>query len=296
MLMLLPSVEPIERHVSQWLDSLSASGASPRTIAAYGRDVRAVVALLPPNTDARQLGPAALDRALSGLTGAPASLQRARSAVRAWGRWLEQMELVAGNPARAIRTKRLPGTPPDHLSDSEVRRLLKVVRQTDTTAARRDRVWVEVLLHTGIRVSELAGLDLQDVDLESKHLRVRVKGGAVQTRFLRTDLRALLARHLRERHRSGSVGSGESALWLSNQGTRLTVRQIQRQLQGWLRAAGIEKRLGPHGLRHTFATALYERSRDLLVVQRALGHASVETTRRYTHLCDDALQEAIERL
>lgn len=293
MLMLLPSVEPLERHVSRWLDSLSASGASPRTIAAYGRDVRVVVALLPPGTDASTLGPAALDRALSGLTGAPASLQRARSAVRAWGRWLEQMEVVGSNPARSIRTRRLPSTPPDHLTDSEVRRLLRTVRQTDTAAARRDRVWLEVLLHTGIRVSELAGLDIPDVDLESRHLRVRVKGGAVQTRFLRTDLRALLSRHLRERRRSGSAGS---ALWLSNQGTRLTVRQIQRQLQGWLRAAGIEKRLGPHGLRHTFATALYERSRDLLVVQRALGHASVETTRRYTHLCDDALQEAIERL
>lgn len=278
-----------------WVASMRAASASPRTIDAYGRDVGYILGYVPRPAGAAALTPESLDRALSADTRdrAPSSVQRARAALRAFGAWLADTGRCAQNPARNIKVRRVSGASPDHLTDAEVRRLLKTVRQTDTATARRDRVWIEVLLWTGIRVGELASLDIADIDLDDKHMRVRVKGGAVVSKFLRTDLRGLLSRHIKAVKKQGGQ---DGALWLSNQGTRLTVRQIERQCGAWLSAAGIAKRLGPHGLRHTFATSLYERTGDVLLVQRALGHANIETTKRYTHINDEEMQDAIERL
>jgi integrase/recombinase XerC len=141
----------------------------------------------------------------------------------------------------------------------------------------------------------LVDLDLEDVDLDAKHLRVRhAKGNVPQLKFLKTDLRSLLRSYLAERRR---VGNGEcSALFLSNRETRLSPRQVARRLEHWLEAAGIAKHIGPHALRHTFATHLYSKTGDILVVQRALGHRDLSTTQVYTHLVDGVLEEAIERL
>jgi len=297
-LAILNPPDTLDLLCQDWLDSMRAAGQSPRTVDAYGRDVRMVLGYIPRPAGLQSLTPAALDLALSADTRdrSPSTVQRARAALRSFGAWLEDTERLAQNPARNIKTHRIATTPPDHLTDQEVKRLLKTIRQTDTAAARRDRVWVETLLWTGMRVGELASLDLDDLDLDDKHLRVRVKGGATQVKFLRTDLRSLLARYLKTRRKACTVDPQDRALWLSNQGTRLTVRQIERRLAGWLAAAGITKQLGPHGLRHTFATSLYGRTGDVLLVQRALGHASVETTRRYTHLNDEEMHDAIERL
>lgn len=289
---LLPTPDPLQSSVKAWLNSIQAAGASPHTVNAYERDLRTVLQHLPLVT-VQELTPLMLDRAVATLTGSPSSIQRTRAALRAWGRWLELTDQVQRNPARAIKTKRLPSAPPDYLSDAEVKRLLKTVRQTDTATARRDRVWLEVMLWTGIRVGELVSLNVDDIDLETKHLRVRVKGGAIQTKFLKTELRTLLKTYIKARK---GANTQQEALFLSNQGTRLTVRQIERQLKHWLTAAGIQKRLGPHGLRHTFATNLYGRTRDILMVQRALGHANVETTTRYAHMSTDTLQDAIDAL
>jgi len=93
------------------------------------------------------------------------------------------------------------------------------------------------------------------------------------------------------------MGTGECApLFLSNRDTRLTARQVARRLDAWVKAAGIAKHLGPHALRHTFATHLYAKSGDILIVQRALGHANLSTTQVYTHLLDGALEDAMERM
>jgi integrase/recombinase XerC len=158
----------------------------------------------------------------------------------------------------------------------------------------RDRVVIELFLGTGIRLQELVDLDIDDVDLDAKHLHVRAKGDVPQVKFLKSKLRSLLRSYLKERRRQGD---GERrAMFLSNRGTRLSERQVARRLERWLKAAGIEKQLTPHGLRHTFATHLYSRTGDILVVQRALGHRDLSTTQIYTHLVDGMLEDAIERL
>lgn len=217
-----------------------------------------------------------------------------KAAVRAFFAWASEAGVVDDNPARSIRMHRLPRKLPVFLTAVEKKRLLKELKGRTDFSALRDRAMIEVLLGTGIRLGELAALDMDDIDLDVKHVRVRAKGNVPQVKFIKTDLRTLLCRYLAERRRHGRPEM--EALFLSNRDDRLCQRQIANRLAYWLRKAGIDKELTPHGLRHTFATHLYGATNDLLVVQRALGHRDVSTTQIYTHLVDGQLEEALERL
>jgi len=284
---------------------LSAEGRSPATIAAYRRDLALVARVageLAPGIACREVTAGLLDQVFS--AGAvtesergprsAASLHRMKAAVRAFFAWAVEAGVVEDNPARSIRMHRLPRKLPVFLTTAEKKRLLKELKGRTDFSALRDRAVIEVLLGTGIRLGELAALDMDDIDLDAKHLRVRAKGNVPQVKFIKTDLRTLLRRYLAERRRHGRPEM--EALFLSNRDGRLCQRQIANRLAHWLRKAGIEKELTPHGLRHTFATHLYGATNDLLVVQRALGHRDVSTTQIYTHLVDGQLEEALERL
>ena len=284
---------------------LSAEGRSPATIAAYRRDLALVARVageLAPGIVCRAVTAGLLDQVFSagavieserGQRSA-ASLHRMKAAVRAFFAWAVEAGVVEDNPARSIRMHRLPRKLPVFLTTAEKKRLLKELKGRTDFSALRDRAMIEVLLGTGIRLGELAALDMDDIDLDAKHLRVRAKGNVPQVKFIKTDLRTLLRRYLAERRRHGRPEM--EALFLSNRDGRLCQRQIANRLAHWLRKAGIEKELTPHGLRHTFATHLYGATNDLLVVQRALGHRDVSTTQIYTHLVDGQLEEALERL
>ncbi|ADK85191.1 integrase family protein [Desulfarculus baarsii DSM 2075] len=284
---------------------LSAEGRSPATIAAYRRDLALVARVageLAPGIVCRAVTAGFLDQVFSdgavteserGPRSA-ASVHRMKAAVRAFFAWAVEVGVVDDNPARSIRMHRLPRKLPVFLTTAEKKRLLKELKGRTDFSALRDRAMIEVLLGTGIRLGELAALDMDDIDLDAKHLRVRAKGNVPQVKFIKTDLRTLLRRYLAERRRHGRPEM--EALFLSNRDGRLCQRQIANRLAHWLRKAGIEKELTPHGLRHTFATHLYSATNDLLVVQRALGHRDVSTTQVYTHLVDGQLEEALERL
>ena len=284
---------------------LSAEGRSPATISAYRRDLALVARVageLAPGIVCREVTVGFLDQVFS--AGAvtesergprsAASLHRMKAAVRAFFAWAVEAGVVEDNPARSIRMHRLPRKLPVFLTTAEKKRLLKELKGRTDFSALRDRAMIEVMLGTGIRLGELAALDMDDIDLDAKHLRVRAKGNVPQVKFIKTDLRTLLRRYLAERRRHGRPEM--EALFLSNRDGRLCQRQIANRLAHWLRKAGIEKELTPHGLRHTFATHLYGATNDLLVVQRALGHRDVSTTQIYTHLVDGQLEEALERL
>jgi integrase/recombinase XerC len=284
---------------------LSAEGRSPATISAYRRDLALVARVadeLAPGIVCRTVTAGLLDQVFS--AGAvtesergprsAASLHRMKAAVRAFFAWASEAGVVDDNPARSIRMHRLPRKLPVFLTTAEKKRLLKELKGRTDFSALRDRAIIEVLLGTGIRLGELAALDMDDIDLDAKHLRVRAKGNVPQVKFIKTDLRTLLRRYLAERRRHGRPEM--EALFLSNRDGRLCQRQIANRLAHWLRKAGIEKELTPHRLRHTFATHLYGATNDLLVVQRALGHRDVSTTQIYTHLVDGQLEEALERL
>lgn len=302
----LPRPEPFEQAVEAFGRRLAADGRSPNTISAYLRDLKCFAGVLSarhPGVTTSQATPSMLDEALtapavlrtvSDTPRSPASLHRFKAAVRSFFTWLEETGQASENPARSVTLRRVPRTPPSFLTEAEKRRLLKEIRGRSSTMAIRDRVVIELFLGTGIRLQELVDLDIDDVDLDAKHLHVRAKGDVPQVKFLKSKLRSLLRGYLKERRRQGD---GEcQALFLSNRGTRLSERQVARRLELWLKAAGIEKQLTPHSLRHTFATHLYSRTGDILVVQRALGHRDLSTTQIYTHLVDGVLEDAIERL
>ena len=305
-LRLLPRPEPFEQEVEAFGRRLAADGRSPNTISAYLRDLKCFAGVLSarnPGVTISQVTSGMLDEALtapavlrtvSDTPRSPASLHRFKAAVRSFFSWLEETGQASENPARSVTLRRVPRTPPSFLTEAEKRKLLKELRGRSSTLAIRDRVVIELFLGTGIRLQELVDLDIDDVDLDAKHLHVRAKGDVPQVKFLKSKLRSLLRGYLKERRRQGDREC--RALFLSNRGSRLCERQVARRLEHWLKAARIEKQLTPHALRHTFATHLYSRTGDILVVQRALGHRDLSTTQIYTHLVDGVLEDAIERL
>ena len=299
---------PLGQALQAFLFHLQAEGASPLTVSVYARDLNRVLTVLEETHHAVplwQVTPAQLEVTLNteALTQsrkhtplAPATQHRRRAAVKSFFTWAERQGHIAENPAANLKLGRLPRKPPVFLSEGEKKRLLKVLRDRTSPLARRDRVVIELFLGTGIRLAELASLNTDDVDLDAKHLRVRVKGGEIQVKFLKTDLRILLRRHLKERMHMVAVPGDTEAMFLSNQGRRLSSRQIARRLDEWVNAAGITKHITPHKLRHTFATHLYGKTGNLLLVKRAMGHRDIGSTQVYTHLSDESLEEALEQL
>ncbi|MCZ7600344.1 MAG: tyrosine-type recombinase/integrase [Gammaproteobacteria bacterium] len=281
---------------------LEADGKSPHTISCYGRDLGLLLAFAG-DVDASALSADLLARFLLSApvttthTGVPrgeASLGRIKACLRSFGRYLANVGATGRDPADWIKIKRHEREAPSFLSPAEVKALLKAVAARTGEAAERDLVMLRVLLGTGIRLAELVGLDLSDVRLDEKHLRIkRAKGGKPQVRFLNTELRAVLRKYVQRRSKAMAE---TDALFLSNRDRRISTRQVQERMGLWLAWAGLDGKITVHGLRHTFATLLYGRTKNLLLVARALGHARVTTTQVYAHITDDDLEDALESL
>lgn len=304
---LLQPSNDLEQSLDAFAVRLRALGRSEHTISSYLRDLRLFVRVLSdehPGASLRDITPATMDAVLASPAithsadasqRSPATVHRLKASVRSFFAWAVDARLVESNPAKSVVTKRLARRPPAFLTEAEKRRLLKELRDRTEPRTRRDRVIFELFLGTGIRLSELAGLDVDDVDLDGKHIRVLGKGSVPQVKFIKSSLRTVLRAYLTDRRRVADDGECP-ALFVSSRGTRLCGRQIALRLTHWLDRAGIVRRITPHGLRHTFATHLYAKTSDLLLVKRALGHQDISTTEIYTHLADEALEEAIERL
>lgn len=303
---LVPASEPLMSAIQSFGRRLEAEGRSPKTVSAYLRDLSYMADALikrHPRTALDNVTSDMIDEVLTspeimqsarGSARSRASMHRFKAAVRSFFSWAEQIGIVTENPTTSLTLRRLPRTPPRFLTEAEKRRLLKELRSRSSLLAKRDRVIIEIFLGTGIRLQELVDLDIEDIDLDAKHLFVCAKGSVPQVKFLKSNLRSLLRTYLIKRRR---MGDGECrALFLSNRDERLCNRQVARRLTYWLKAARIDKKLSPHSLRHTFATHLYSRTGDILIVQRALGHRDLSTTLVYTHLVDGALEDALELL
>ncbi len=292
----------LDQAIQQLLTHQLASGRSPHTIGAHQRDLRLLVACLGPDAEVADITAADLDtffldeRVTCQAGGSPkasTSINRTRSTVKAFFRLLAENGHLDRNPAAGISIRRTCRKPPVYLTSDEVRTLLKTIRAHKGWQAERDLVIVQLFLHTGIRLSELVNLDIADVNLIEKRITIKAKGGQTVTRFLNTKVRAVLHRYLKERRKTFVESQ---ALFLSQLQDRITARQVQRRLDQWITKAMIDKRISPHGLRHTFACSLYSRTSNLLAVQQALGHANVSTSQVYIHLVDETLEEALNTL
>jgi integrase/recombinase XerC len=224
------------------------------------------------------------------------SLARHLSTLRAFFRWACREGYLSRNPAKGLPAPRIPKTLPRAMTIADTDALLDAA--DEGSFPERDRALFELLYATGLRVSEAAGLDLEDVDFSSRLARVVGKGskerivpfGEEAEEALRDYLPARSARR-----RQFESGDEEEPLFVNARGGRLTTRSMARLLKSRLRTAGLPTEISPHALRHTFATHLLSAGADLRSIQELLGHASLSTTQKYTHLDAARLRDVYRR-
>ena len=209
------------------------------------------------------------------------SLQRELSAIRSFFNFLLKNQLTDNNPGQYIKAPKKTRKLPKTLDVDQIKSLLEA--GANSTIEIRDLAMFELFYSSGIRLSELAQLNLTDIDLTDKSLMVRSgKGG--KSRMLPIGSKAVAAINTWLEHRIKSITSTETALFISTRGTRLGQRSIELRLKQWCKKKGIAENIHPHMLRHSFATHLLESSQDLRAVQELLGHSNISTTQIYTHL------------
>lgn len=220
---------------------------------------------------------------------------RRLAAIRSWFRYLHRAGLVRENPAETLRGPRQERKLPNFLTEADLTSLLEAP-PAQTPLGLRDRAILEALYSAGLRVSELVGLNVEDVDLDAGLATVRGKGKRERLALLgRPALKAMKAWLEVRGHLLASVQKQAEAVFLNLRGTRLTVRSVGRLVRKYLLQAGLNVRATPHTLRHSFATHLLDRGADIRSVQELLGHRNLSTTQVYTHLTTTRLHDAYRR-
>jgi integrase/recombinase XerC len=265
--------------------------ASAHTLRAYLADLAQYAAYLAARQAPLIPSSAALVRGFvvgaAGQAG-PVSLARKLSAIRSLYRFLVKEGLASTNPARAVASPRQPRRLPEVLPEEEAAALVESPSAEESLLHLRDRALLELLYASGLRVSELTGLDLGGIDLAEGVVRVVGKRSKERLVPVGRQAREAIARYLAEaRPRLAARPAGRragQALFLNFRGGRLTGRSVARLLDGWVERIGLPRHVHPHVLRHCFATHLLSNGADLRGIQELLGHASLSTTQRYTHL------------
>ncbi len=227
------------------------------------------------------------------------SQARKLSSLKTFFRYLVREGVLTGNPAEAIRTPKAGKHLPRHMTVDEVFALLDAV-PAETTLEHRDKAVLELLYSSGIRVSELVNVNRGDIDFEGGFVRVLGKGR--KERVVPVGGAALSAV---DRYFSASadtvekqyaaVHGGVVPAFLNNRGGRLTVRSVARIVDKYVLRCGLQHRMSPHALRHTFASHMLNAGADLRSIQEMLGHVSLSTTQKYTHITIDRLMEVYDR-
>ena len=292
-----PGKGPRDRHVmdgpvATFLEYLAVErGASPHTLRNYAIDLRAFTEFLRGERASMLEADARLVRAyvasLHQRRLAKASIGRRLASVRSCFRFLARRGVIEQNPARQVRSPRQVRRLPSFLPKDESKELLD--RPGDASgAARRDHALIEFLYATGIRVAECCGLDCADLD--RSHGTVRVLGKGDKERVVPVGETALAAidAYLAAR------GRGTGPLFTNHRGGRLTPRSVHRIVGRQARLSGLDRRVTPHTLRHTFATHMLGEGADLRLIQELLGHARLSTTQRYTHVTPEHVMKVYD--
>lgn len=305
-----PSEEPLPTEIGEFLVHLEKErDLAGNTVSAYTRDLREFSSWLAHTHGASGWDWNALSRTsirgyMAHLTRrglAKRSIARQLSAVRSFYRWMHRDERVDVNPARAVGSPRLPRTLPAYLDRGQAESLLQHAatraHSLDFTDV-RNLAMLELLYSSGLRLSELRGIDLPDLDLVSQQVKVRGKGRKERIVPLGDHAQRALRNYLVKRdgllQQLGGVTAGRvarGAVFLSKRGSRISARAVQHAMVHLLDAVGEGADLTTHSLRHTFATHLVDAGADLRAVQELLGHASISTTQIYTHTSVDRLKK-----
>src|SRR5665213_763659 len=291
---------PMLEHLRAFLKYLALNrNVSAHTVRAYESDLGQFLAHVAEvrGVRRRDLDPASLDRtAIRSFLGASharglsrATAARRLSAVRTFLRYLRREELLVGDPGALVPTPKREVRMPAHLSEQEIA-LLLAQPAGDDPLGRRDRAILEMFYASGLRLSELAGLDMDDVNLTAKMVRVLGKGGKPRLVPFNGSTASAIRAYLKDRLGLGTTTSVRDArrerdpLFLNYRGSRLTTRSIDRLVRRYVAACSARLGISPHALRHSFATHLLQRGADLRVIQELLGHSRISTTQRYTHV------------
>ena len=286
----------MDPRFKQFLNYLEGGrGASPHTIRNYGVDLREFFGFLK-DRPLKEVDPLAVRSFLAHLKSrghSKATLSRKLAALRSFFKFLARENHLESNPVLGIASPKREKKLPHFLDETEVKNLLEAPPDT-SWEGKRDRSILETLYSSGVRVSELVGLNQGDVDLLSSLLRVRGKGkkerivpiGGKAVQAIRDYLDGLP--ESLKRKNEGIQGS----LFLNRSGSRLTDRSVRRLIVKYARRLSLKSGISPHTLRHTFATHLLDHGADLRSVQELLGHANLSTTQIYTHVTTRRLQEA----
>jgi len=289
----------MEPEVKKFFVYLEAGrSASPHTIRSYGSDLREFFAFLNGRKLA-EVDPLAIRGFLAHLKSrghSKSTLSRKLAALRSFFKFLARENHLRSNPVLGISTPKREKKLPRFLGLEEVTSLLEAP-SGENWEARRDRSILETLYSSGIRVSELVGLNKGDVDLFSSLLRVRGKGKKERIVPIGEKALSSVRNYLESLPISlGKKNGGrEAPFFLNRMGGRLSDRGVRRLIVKYAQRVSLKNRISPHTLRHTFATHLLDRGADLRSVQELLGHANLSTTQIYTHVTTKRLQEAYTR-
>jgi integrase/recombinase XerC len=300
-------------HLKAFLQFLRLNrNASAHTVRAYESDVTQFLdhAAVLAGIKRAALEPSHLDRtAIRGFLAdlhkrglSRASAARKLAAARTFLRYLRREGLVDDDAGAMVPTPKREVRTPVHLSEQEMARLV-TAPASDQPLARRDRAILELFYAAGLRLSELAGLDADDVNLSAQMVRTLGKGGKQRLVPFNTSTVTAIRAYLGDREtlikerpaKAGRYERRADPLFVNYRGTRLTVRSIDRLVRRYAAASGVRPGVSPHALRHSFATHLLQRGADLRAIQELLGHARLSTTQRYTHVNAAQLLEVYKK-
>ncbi len=290
----------IDGHIERFLGYLRAErGASAETLRAYAGDLGVFAEWLAERPACERLED--IDTHVLRLFlgersrgAAPASASRRVASLRSFFRFLRRRGDLEVDPASVLEAPKQPVRVRAHLSVDEAFALMGD-GAPDSPAEVRDRAMWELLYSAGLRVSELTALDCEDLDWEQGWVRVLGKGSKVRDVPVGGPALAALQRYRARRAELQPAGTSSPALFLNQRGGRLSARSVRRLLREAQLKLGAEPKVSPHGLRHTFATHLLDAGADLRSIQEMLGHASLSTTQRYTHLSTAQLMAVYDR-
>ena len=286
----------MREHLQSFLEHLRYNrNASDHTVAAYRSDLSQLLAFLDQRAAPRPAALSDLDhRSIRAFLGelyrrgdAGASTARRLAAIRSFGRYLCRTGLLEQDPGAPLQAPRVERKIPAHLDVAAMEELLNAP-DAARPLGRRDRAILELFYATGLRLSELVSLDLQQVNLSGRQLRVRGKGGKERIVPFNRTATDVIRGYLPDRplllaaHREHPPAA--DALFLNYRGGRLSSRSVDRLVRRYVAESSAKTGISPHALRHSFATHLLERGADLRSIQELLGHSRISTTQRYTHV------------
>ncbi len=283
----------MERHVQNFLAHLQRRGLSPNTVKAYRKDLEQFTRLAgvghPSEVTVIAIRAFLADLLSQGVS--KRSLARKLSTLRAFFKYLVDSGKLAANPAASVRTPRFERRLPGFLDVAQAKQMVEAPAAVQKELSPRDSAVLELLYSSGMRVSELVSLDVDQVDCRSGIVRIMGKGSKERLVPVGSYARSALEEYVRVRR----AKPGERALFVNRFGGRLTDRSVRRIVSKYAMGLGLAGKVSPHTLRHSFATHMLDAGCDLRTLQEMLGHSSLSTTQIYTHVTTRRMQEVYKK-